>query len=134
MSDKPTDANIFAKACIRVNSVFNFNTLNNIRILFIGDFDIEVIISDANIVYKVNIGQNFDLVSGNFGVVGIVVVVKLSNNKAASLIADAILFDPQAVQLVARFSGDNLEMEKDWEMMSEFDKDEIIRKKIIREL
>ena len=27
-----------------------------------------------------------------------------------------------------------LEMEKDWEMMSEFDKDEIIRKKIIREL
>ena len=58
----------------------------------------------------------------------------LSNNKAASLIADAILFDPQAVQLVARFAGNNLEMEKDWEMMSEFDKDEIIRKKIIREL
>ena len=58
----------------------------------------------------------------------------LSNNKAASLIADAILFEPEAVQLVARFSGNNLEMEKDWEMMSEFDKDEIIRKKIIREL
>ena len=56
----------------------------------------------------------------------------LSNNKAASLIADAILFDPQAVQLVARFSGDNLEMEKDWEMMNEFDKDEIIHKKILR--
>ena len=58
----------------------------------------------------------------------------LSNDKAASIIADAILFDPQAVQLVARFGGNNLEMEKDWEMMSEFDKDEIIRKKIIREL
>ena len=58
----------------------------------------------------------------------------LSNNVATSLIADAILFDPQAVQLVARFDGDNLEMEKDWEMMSEFDKDELIRKKIIREL
>ena len=58
----------------------------------------------------------------------------LPNSKAASLIADAILFDPQAVQLVARFGGNNLEMEKDWEMMSEFDKDEIIRKKIIREL
>ena len=58
----------------------------------------------------------------------------LSNNAAASIIADAILFDPQAVQLVARFDGDNLEMEKDWEMMSEFDKDELIRKKIIREL
>ena len=59
---------------------------------------------------------------------------KLSNSKAASIIADAILFDPQAVQLVARSNGNNLEIEKDWEMMSEFDKDEIIRKKIIREL
>ena len=58
----------------------------------------------------------------------------LSNNKAASLIADAILMESEAVQLVARFNGNNLEMEKDWEMMSEFDKDEIIRKKIIREL
>ena len=58
----------------------------------------------------------------------------LSNNKAASLIADAILFEPEAVQLVARLDGNFLEMEKDWEMMSEFDKDEIIRKKIIREL
>ena len=58
----------------------------------------------------------------------------LSKTKAASLIADAILFDPQAVQLVARSTGNNLEMEKDWEMMSEFDKDELIRKKIIREL
>ena len=59
---------------------------------------------------------------------------KLSNNKAASLIADAILFDPQAVQLVARSDGNNLEMEKDWELMSELDKDELIDKKIIREL
>ena len=58
----------------------------------------------------------------------------LTKNQAASLIADAILFEPEAVQLVARSSGNNLEMEKDWEMMSEFDKDEIIRKKIIREL
>ena len=58
----------------------------------------------------------------------------LTNNQAASLIADAILFDPQAAQLVAHFGDDNLEMEKDWEMMSEMDKDEIINKKIIREL
>ncbi|MBR0062088.1 MAG: hypothetical protein IJP68_11485, partial [Selenomonadaceae bacterium] len=58
----------------------------------------------------------------------------LSTSKAASIIADAILFDPQAVQLVARLDGKFLEMEKDWELMSEFDKDEIIRKKIIREL
>ena len=58
----------------------------------------------------------------------------LSNNSAASIIADAILFELEAVQIVARLDGNNLEMEKDWEMMSEFDKDEIIRKKIIREL
>ena len=58
----------------------------------------------------------------------------LTKNQAASLIADAILFDPQVVQLVARSDGNNLEMEKDWELMSELDKDEFIRKKIIREL
>ena len=58
----------------------------------------------------------------------------LRNNQAASLIADAILKEPEAVQLVARSDGNNLEMEKDWELMSELDKDEFIRKKIIREL
>ena len=58
----------------------------------------------------------------------------LPNEKAASIIADAILFDPQVVQLVARFDGNNLEMEKDWELMSELDKDELIDKKIVREL
>ena len=58
----------------------------------------------------------------------------LTNNQAASLIADAILSDPQAVQLVARFNGNNLEMEKDWELMSELDKDELLDKKIVREL
>ena len=57
-----------------------------------------------------------------------------SCNSLASIIADAILKEPEAAQLVARFGGGNLEMEKDWEMMTEFDKDEIIRKKIIREL
>ena len=50
------------------------------------------------------------------------------------MIADAILKEPQAAQLVAWFGNDNFEMEKDWEMMSEFDKDGIILKKIIREL
>ena len=58
----------------------------------------------------------------------------LSNNSMASIIADAILFEPEAVQLVARLDGNFLEMEKDWEMMSELDKDELVRKKIIREL
>ena len=32
----------------------------------------------------------------------------LSNSKAASLIADAIMFEPQVVQLVARSDGNNL--------------------------
>lgn len=61
----------------------------------------------------------------------------ISNNQSnnfAAIIADAILMEPEAMQLVARSTGNNLEMEKDWEMMSEFDKDEIIRQKIIREL
>ena len=58
----------------------------------------------------------------------------LKENELVAIIADALLAEPYAVQLVARSSGNNLEMEKDWEMMSEFDKDEIIRKKIVREL
>ncbi len=58
----------------------------------------------------------------------------LTNNQAASLIADAILKEPEATQLVARFGDDNLEMEKDWELMSELDKDELLDKKMIREL
>lgn len=57
-----------------------------------------------------------------------------SSNSLASIITNIILKEPETAQLVARFGGDNLEIEKDWEMMSEFDKDEIIRKKIIREL
>ena len=57
-----------------------------------------------------------------------------SNASAAAIIVDAILFEAQAVQLVARSTGNNLEMNKDWELMSELDKDEFIRRKIIREL
>ena len=58
----------------------------------------------------------------------------LKKNELAAIIADALLAESYAVQLVARFTGNNLEMEKDWELMSEFDKDEIINKKIVREL
>jgi len=58
----------------------------------------------------------------------------LKENELAARIADAILGEPYAIQLVARSTDNNLEMEKDWEMMSEFDKDEIINKKIVREL
>lgn len=42
--------------------------------------------------------------------------------------------EPQAAQLVARSTGNNLEMDKTWELMSELDKDELQQKKIIREL
>ena len=58
----------------------------------------------------------------------------LKENELTAIIADALLGEPYAIQLVARLDGNNLEMEKDWEMMTEFDKDEFIRKKIIREL
>ena len=58
----------------------------------------------------------------------------LKENELAAIIADALLGETYAVQLVALSSGNNLEMEKDWEMMTEFDKDEIINKKIVREL
>ena len=58
----------------------------------------------------------------------------LKENELVAIIADAIIGEPYAVQLVARFSGNNLEMEKDWELMSELDKDELINKKMIREL
>jgi len=57
-----------------------------------------------------------------------------SNSSAASLIADAILREPDAVQLVAYCPDNCLEMEKTWSLMSELDKDALIRKKILREL
>ena len=38
------------------------------------------------------------------------------------------------VHIVALSSGNNLEMEKDWELMSELDKGELIQNKIVREL
>ena len=59
---------------------------------------------------------------------------KLNENELTAIIADALLGEQYAVQLVARSSGNNLEMEKDWELMSELDKDEFIHKKIVREL
>ena len=58
----------------------------------------------------------------------------LKENELVEIIADALLGEPYAVQLVALSSGNNLEMEKDWELMSELDKDELLDKKIVREL
>ena len=58
----------------------------------------------------------------------------LKENELTAIIADALMGEPYAVQLVARFDDHALEMEKDWELMSELDKDELINKKMIREL
>ena len=60
--------------------------------------------------------------------------LKYSYKTAASLIADAILREAQAAQLVARSTGNNLEMDKTWELMTDLDKDEILHQKIFREL
>ena len=55
-------------------------------------------------------------------------------NAIISLIADALRGENYAVQLVARSSGNNLEMEKDWELMSALDKDEMRQHKIFHNL
>ena len=63
-----------------------------------------------------------------------VLAPRYSDKKAAALIADAMLREPQAVQLVARSTGNNLEMEKTWELMSDLEKDEILHQKVFRDL
>ena len=57
-----------------------------------------------------------------------------SNNSIASIIADALLRDEYAVQLVARSKGNNLEMEKNWELMSEIEKDELETRELLRDI
>ena len=47
----------------------------------------------------------------------------LKENELAAIIADALLGEPYAVQLVARLDGKFLEMEKDWEMINHSQKD-----------
>ena len=57
-----------------------------------------------------------------------------SSVSLVSLIADAILREPEAVQLVAYCPDDCLEMDKDWDLMSELDKDALIFKEMVRDL
>lgn len=57
-----------------------------------------------------------------------------SKNELVAIIADALLAEPHAVPLVARLDGKFLEMEKDWELLSDLEKDELIQKQIVREL
>jgi hypothetical protein len=55
-------------------------------------------------------------------------------NCIVSLIADALGGESYATPIVARFSGNNLEMEKNWELMSDIERDALISKKIVRNL
>ena len=57
-----------------------------------------------------------------------------SSESLASIIADAILREPDAVPLVARSVDNDSRFNKDWVWLSEFDKDEIMIKKIVRDL
>ena len=57
-----------------------------------------------------------------------------SKNDLVAIIADALLAEQYAVPLVARLDGKFLEMEKDWELLSDLEKDELIQKQIVREL
>ena len=57
-----------------------------------------------------------------------------SSVSLVSLIADAILREPEAVQLVAYCPDNPLEMDKTWSLMSELDKDALIRKEMVRDL
>lgn len=50
-----------------------------------------------------------------------------------SIIAAALNHEPASMAQVVCFSGDNL-MQKDWEWLTEFEKDELMIKKIIRDL
>ena len=59
---------------------------------------------------------------------------KYSDKTVAALIANAMLGESQAAQLVARSTGNNFEMEKTWELMSDLDKDELLHQKIFRNL
>ena len=53
---------------------------------------------------------------------------------AATVIADAMLGDKEAVQLVARSNGDGLETDKTWTLMTKLDKEALRRKSLLRDL
>ena len=68
-------------------------------------------------------GAKYKLASGGSG-------GSPSPYKSASTIADAILGDPKAVQLVAR--SKDKDMDKDWNMMTDFEKDEKLQEEIYK--
>lgn len=61
-------------------------------------------------------------------------ISSIDQNSIAAIIADALGGEKYAVPLVAYSSGNSLEMDKSWELMSELDRDEISQRKIIRDL
>lgn len=64
-------------------------------------------------------------------------LVKIAENDLifiVDLIADALNGNENAVQLVAYCPDDCLEMDKTWSLMSELDKDALIRKEMVRDL
>lgn len=57
-----------------------------------------------------------------------------STESLASIIADAILREPNTVPLVARSDNNDSRLNKDWVWLSDFDKDVLMIKKILRDL
>ena len=53
---------------------------------------------------------------------------------AVTVIADAMLGDKDAVQLVARSSGDGLETAKTWTLMTKLEKEALRRKALLRNI
>lgn len=57
-----------------------------------------------------------------------------AQNAIVAIIADALGGEKYAVPLVAYSSGNSLEMDKTWELLSDLDKDEILHRNIVRDL
>jgi len=77
-------------------------------------------------VFRVDKPYNFEKESGK--------TASSDPNFIVSLIADALNGNENAVQLVAYCPDDCLRLPKDWNLMSELEKDELMHKKIMREL
>ena len=83
----------------------------------------------------VKLRVNFDKPNTHYRVIPSPSSTTNSNNSSfAEIIADALLHDEQAVQLVARSRGNNLKLEKNWEMMSEIEKDELETRELLRSI
>lgn len=57
-----------------------------------------------------------------------------SNFHSVNIIANAMAGNADATQLIARFDDNGLSMEKDWNTMSEVEKDELKRKQLLQDI